>query len=181
MNTMDHDDAIPYYHTNIKENKERIFNVLNLIVDKYGVLRTSLLYPGEAYSSDNPFCESLVYEWKDDYLHRVYQVERFAGADAERYGSHVMWRTETTFGDEKEVYVDVFNLQTNEELVHTRHYQQRTTEDQREHDEWWEQNKVTNEEGLSWAIRPDTTDEIAYSFELMLETLNKAGFSVSDV
>lgn len=173
---MDHDDSIPYYHTNIDENTKRIFDALNRIVDVHGRSKTALLYSGEHPSPDNPYCESLIHEWADASLHRVYQVERFAGQDAELYGNHVMWRTETVFGEEKEVYVDVFNLQRNGYLVHSRQYQQRTAEDQRKHDEWWEKNKIDQENGWAVAVRPDTTDEIAYSFELMLETLEKSGY-----
>lgn len=166
----EHNDGIPYYHTNINENQEEIVTVILKMLDEHSKLT-------ETYVGEFPVVVREV-EWETPELAASYSVSQFIPPFSEQYGDHVMLSVTDYFGDEFEERIYAFsrdektnriNMQTNTISL--------TAEHQKEHDEWFEKNsKPTEDGGYRFAILPDSTDDIAYRIEMLLQAV-QTGYS----
>lgn len=173
---MDHDD-IPYYHTNIHEVNQELHELSVRLVNKHG-------QPADDTATDwdgDTFPVKLTQiTWENPELQTAYKLGKFTGDDEIKYGNHYMLTIVETIGDEKEITVHIFStkIEDNGRTTYDRQQdvRQRTAENQRKEDEWWEANKYLspNGSGIWLAMRPDTTDDIAYQGELLLHTLQQA-------
>lgn len=167
--TEEHKDSIPYYHTNIDENKEKLVQLATDLLNKEGIKKNSFL----EVETRTPV-EILTLFWAQPELNRNFKIEQFADESAIEYGDHIMITVKNYYGDDYDEYTHVFNTSIDDngrkDISQVTHTIKLTEEHQAEHDAWWKANRRKN--GNVWfAIRPDTTDDIAYDIEMLLHAV----------
>lgn len=165
-----HQDSIPYYHSNIRENQLELFKKLTEMLATAETRETTL---GD--DEDIPVVVSFV-KWEEPDLNREWEASKFFGSDEITYGNHVMLLLKEAYGEEHDVRMFVFDLSVSdsghENVSRVIHTLQLTTDHQKQHDEWWEANKVKSGENTFIAVSGDT-DSIAYETEMLLHSVEK--------
>lgn len=167
--TEEHEDSIPYYHSNISENKEKLVELATILLSTHGAKKDSFID-----NEGTTPVKVLTLSWAQPELHRNFEIEQFADESAIEYGDHIMITIKNYYGDDYDEYTHVFNTSIDDngrkDISQVTHTMKLTAEHQAEHDAWWEANRRKN--GNVWfAIRPDTTDDIAYNIEMLLHAV----------
>ena len=178
---MTHDD-LPYRDSGFDDTLNEIHSTLTELIAKYGEEHTF------SYFKDNPDTgdkvetpvETRRVSWVDEDINFEYRASKFTGQDEIMYGQQVsLTVTENFDNGEKEIYTLQYfpskDDNGNVRIHLSTKYLQRTSENKKKHDEWWEKNKRPTTNGTKhWAMQPAPfKDAIQYEAELRLDTVKK--------
>lgn len=173
-------NSTPYRNENFKRDLEEIHATLFEIIEKYGEDKT--IHFDKKDDTTGEMVKTPVHtrgvSWSDNKLNVEYRASKFAGNDEIFYGRQAsLTVTENYADDEKEVYTLQYFPSTDDAgniTIHlnTKHHQ-RTSENKKKHDEWWEKNKRPTENGTShWAMAPMPFENyIQLETEIWLNTI----------
>lgn len=156
---------VPYYRTNIDDNMEKIVAVATKMLDDYGGLTETTVEGSHAV------IRSVTWDIPD--LAVSYGVSQLVPPYAEQYGNHVMVSVVNYYGEEYDERVHVFSRDAPTERINrVVHILALTAAHQKEHEEWFAAHSRPAGDGeFCFAVRPDTTDDIAYDIEMLLDAL----------
>ena len=156
---------IPYYHTNIDENRRKIFQVLTTMLEDFVELTETVMEDG------NPVVVREVL-WETPELAASYNASQLIHPFTEQYGYYLMLEVTEYYGDEFDQHVHVFIPEDDNKVSVQTTVTALTAAHQAEHDEWFaKHSKPTSDGEFRFAIMPDTTDDIAYKNELILQVV----------
>jgi hypothetical protein len=171
---MEHNNDIPYYHSNISEINKSIYLLSQYLVKQYGISASDVIIDPDD-NKINVTVDQVV--WENPTISTKYKLGKFSDKYSLHYGNHYMLTIAEQIGNEEEIHIHVLDTQINDNGVtnYIRNVKvlKLTEENQTKRNEWWEANKKESN-GLWLAIRPDTTDDIAHEGEFILHLLEQA-------